>query len=137
MHSVSVSAVIVDDQGRALLIQRRDNGHWEPPGGVLEHNEDITTGLRREAFEETGLEVEPVALTGVYKNMSRPIVALVFRCKPTGGQLTVNDEVTAFRWATSVEVTAAVDEAFAVRITDALTGPTMPAVRQHDGTNLL
>ena len=32
-HSVSVAAVVVDDQDRALLIRRRDNGYWEPPGG--------------------------------------------------------------------------------------------------------
>ncbi|WP_455432951.1 NUDIX domain-containing protein [Streptosporangium soli] len=38
-HSVSV---IIDDHGRALLTQRRDNGHWEAPGGVLERDEDIT-----------------------------------------------------------------------------------------------
>ena len=106
-------------------------------GGVLELDEDITTGLRREALEETGLEVEPVALTGVYKNMSRPIVALVFRCKPTGGQLTLNDEVTAFRWAAAREVAEVVDEAFAIRVTDALTGQPVPAVRRHDGTHLL
>jgi hypothetical protein len=30
-YSVSVAGVIVDDEGRALIIQRRDNGHWEPP----------------------------------------------------------------------------------------------------------
>ena len=35
-HSVSVAGVIIDDQHRALLIRRRDNQHWEPPGGVLE-----------------------------------------------------------------------------------------------------
>ena len=40
-HSVSVAAVITDDHGRALLIQRRDNGSWEPPGGVLELGESI------------------------------------------------------------------------------------------------
>src|ERR1035441_848949 len=39
-HSVSVAAVVVDDHDRALLIRRRDNGHWEPPGGVLELDED-------------------------------------------------------------------------------------------------
>jgi ADP-ribose pyrophosphatase YjhB (NUDIX family) len=104
---------------------------------VLELDEDITTSLRREALEETGLEVEPVTLTGVYKNMSRPIVALVFRCKPTGGQLTLNDEVTAFRWVTVSEVAEAADEAFAVRVTDALADSPSPAVRQHDGTHLL
>ncbi len=96
-HSVSVSGVIPDDHGRVLLIRRRDNQHWEPPGGVLELAETIQDGLRREVREETGLEVEPDALTGVYKNMARGVVALVFRCKIVGGQLAANDEVTAFR----------------------------------------
>lgn len=136
MHSVSVSAVITDDRGRALLIQRRDNQHWEPPGGVLELNEDIETGLRREALEETGLQVEPIALTGVYKNMPRGIVALVFRCKVTGGQLTTNDEVRDFWWAAPEEISQAVSEAFAVRVTDALAHNSAPAIRQHDGTRL-
>jgi 8-oxo-dGTP diphosphatase len=35
-HSVSVAGVVIDEDERVLLIQRRDNGHWEPPGGVLE-----------------------------------------------------------------------------------------------------
>src|SRR5690348_13369463 len=96
-HSVSVSGVIPDDHGRVLLIRRRDNQHWEPPGGVLELDETIHDGLRREIREETGLDIEPDALTGVYKNMPRGIIALVFRCKITGGQLAVNDEVTAAR----------------------------------------
>jgi 8-oxo-dGTP diphosphatase len=98
-HSVSVSGVITDDHGHALLIQRRDNHHWEPPGGVLELAESIEDGLRREVCEETGLDIEPDTLSGVYKNMNRGVVALVFRCQVTGGQLAANDEVTAFRWA--------------------------------------
>ena len=69
------------------------------PSAAPDRDESIEDGLRREAREETGLTVEPVALTGVYKNMSRSIVALVFRCKVAGGQLTANDEVTAFQWA--------------------------------------
>jgi 8-oxo-dGTP diphosphatase len=99
-HSVSVAGVITDDHGRALLIQRRDNHRWEPPGGVLELAEGIHDGLRREVREETGLDVELITLTGVYKNIPRGIVALVFRCKVTGGHLTTNEEVSAFRWAT-------------------------------------
>jgi ADP-ribose pyrophosphatase YjhB (NUDIX family) len=136
-HSVSVAAVITDDHGRALLIQRRDNHHWEPPGGVLELSESIQDGLRREVREETGLDVEPLTLTGVYKNMTRAIVALVFRCTATGGQLTVNGEVTAFRWATQAEVSDLTAEAYAVRILDALRDHGAPAVRQHDGIRLL
>ena len=119
-HSVSVSGVIPDDHGRVLLIRRRDNQHWEPPGGVLELTETIHDGLRREIREETGLDIEPDALTGVYKNMPRGIVALVFRCKITGGQLVTNDEVTAFYWADEADIRQLTSEAYAVRLLDAL-----------------
>ena len=136
-HSVSVAGVITDDHGRALLIQRADNHRWEPPGGVLELGESITDGVRREVHEETGLDVEPVALTGVYKNMNRGIVALVFRCKITGGDLTTTDEASAFRWASDAEVADLAEEAYAVRVLDALSGDCLPAVRHHDGVHLL
>lgn len=38
-----------------------------------------STGVAREALEETGIHVEVDELTGVHKNMTRGIVALVFR----------------------------------------------------------
>ncbi|GHH65406.1 NUDIX hydrolase [Streptosporangium violaceochromogenes] len=136
-HSVSVAGVIVDDQGRALLTQRRDNGRWEAPGGVLERDEDVITGLLREIHEETGLTVEPVMLTGVYKNMTRGIVALVFRCKVIGGHLTETGETRAFRWVTVDEVSSLASEAFAIRVLDAVRSDQVPAVRHHDGTRLL
>lgn len=136
-HSVSVSGVVTDDRGRALLIQRNDNRHWEPPGGVLELHEAIQDGLRREVREETGLDVEPVALTGLYKNLVRGIVALVFRCKITGGHLTTNDEVTAFRWATDDDIRDLTSEAYAVRLLDALHSDSAPTIRHHDGVHLL
>jgi len=136
-HSVSVGGVVVDDHGRALLIRRRDNHRWEPPGGVLELGETVYDGLRRELREETGLDVEPVALTGVYKNMARGIIGLIFRCRATGGALAPNDEASAFHWATEQEATAMMTEAFAVRVLDALHGTAGPAVRPHDGVHLL
>jgi 8-oxo-dGTP diphosphatase len=136
-HSVSVSGVIPDDHGRVLLIRRRDNQHWEPPGGVLELAETIHDGLRREVREETGLDIEPGPLTGIYKNMPRGIVALVFRCKITGGHLTTNDEVTTFHWADQNEIRQFTSEAYAVRLLDALREEAQPAIREHDGTELL
>ena len=136
-HSVSVSGVIPDDHGRVLLIRRRDNQHWEPPGGVLELAEAIQDGLRREVREETGLDVEPDALTGVYKNMTRGIIALVFRCKITGGHLAANDEVTAFHWASQADIRQFTSEAYAIRLLDGLSEGAAPAIRQHDGTELL
>lgn len=136
-HSVSVAGVVIDEDGRALVIQRRDNAHWEPPGGILERGETITEGLLREVEEETGLLVEPVALTGVYKNMSRGIVALVFRCRPIGGSLTENSEVVGFRWVREADVSSIMPEAFAVRILDAYQHDAAPSIRDHDGARLV
>jgi 8-oxo-dGTP diphosphatase len=129
-HSVSVAGVVLNEESRALLIRRRDNGHWEPPGGVLEIHESIAEGLVREVREETGLLVEPVRLTGVYKNMARAVVALVFRCGIVGGALTVNDEATAFHWADECEVASMLEQAFAIRVLDGMTGDE-PRVRHH------
>jgi 8-oxo-dGTP diphosphatase len=136
-HSVSVAGVVIDEDGRALVIQRRDNSHWEPPGGVLERNETITDGLLREVREETGLTVEPVALTGVYKNMARGVVALVFRCRMVSGQLTENSEVRGFRWVRQSDVPEIMPEAYAVRILDAYRLNAGPYVRDHNGVSLV
>jgi 8-oxo-dGTP diphosphatase len=136
-HSVSVAAVVLDDRDRALLIRRCDNGHWEPPGGILELGEEIIDGLCREVAEETGLLVEPAALTGVYKNMIRGIVALVFGCRQIGGRLALGSEASDACWADRHQVAALADEAYAVRVLDALDFAARPAVRAHDGVKLI
>jgi len=137
-HSVSVAGVIVDDHGRALLIQRRDNGQWEPPGGVLEPGETIPESLEREVLEETGIKIAtPAILTGVYKNMTGLIVSLVFRCEAIDGSPTTGEETRALRWATREEVTDLADEAYAIRVLDALDSASPPAVRAHDGVKLV
>jgi ADP-ribose pyrophosphatase YjhB (NUDIX family) len=135
-HSVSVAAAVVDDQGRVLAIRRRDNLHWEPPGGVLELEETIHAGLVREIREETGLEVEPGPLSGVYKNLERGIVALVFRCFPKQGVAATTAEAAEVRWLTRDEIGEHMDDAYAVRLLDALDGGP-PAVRAHDGVHVL
>ena len=53
-HSVSVAGVVIDENGRTLVIQRRDNGHWEPPGGVLEREESIIEGLLARSGKRPG-----------------------------------------------------------------------------------
>jgi 8-oxo-dGTP diphosphatase len=136
LHSVSVSAAVLDERGRFLVIQRSDNGRWEPPGGVLELGESIHDGLAREVEEETGLRVEPQALTGVYKNMQRAIVALVFRCRVVGGQPRAGAECCRLSWVDADELASLMADAYAVRLTDAL-DPGSPRVRAHDGEHVL
>ncbi|MER6310779.1 NUDIX domain-containing protein [Streptomyces sp. NPDC001657] len=136
LHSVSVAGVVVREDGRVLVIKRADNGAWEAPGGVLELDERPEEGACREVLEETGIKVEPERLTGVYKNMKRGVVALVFRCRPVGGEERTSDESVDVRWFTRDEVENHMVEAYAVRVLDAL-GAAVPKVRAHDGRRLL
>lgn len=136
-HSVSVAAVVVNEQGQVLVIKRRDNGAWQLPGGVLELGETIQDGVRREVAEETGVRVEPGPLTGVYKNVKLGVVALVFRARPVEGSASTTDEAAAVDWWSPGRVAAEMSEAFAVRILDALRDNVAPAVRTHDGVRVL
>lgn len=134
-HSVSVAGIVVDDSDRVLLIQRRDNGHWEPPGGVLELDESFESGVRREVLEETGMRIEVERLSGIYKNVSRGIVAIVFRCRPGEGTAHPTDESAAVEWFALPDAIAKMDEAYACRVADAYQD--VPAFRAHDGFRLV
>ena len=133
-HSVSVAGVVVNSTGQVLVIRRRDNGHWEPPGGVLELDESFDDGVRREVLEETGVHVTVDRITGVYKNLQRGIVALVFRCTPLSEPDGHSAEAADVRWVDPAEVPNLMDPAYAVRVTDAFSELT--SVRVHDGVQL-
>jgi 8-oxo-dGTP diphosphatase len=134
-HSVSVAGIVVRDDGRILVVQRRDNARWEPPGGVLELDETFEEGVRREVAEETGVHVEVERLTGAYKNLTRGVVALVFRCRPISGEATTTDESQRVQWFTPAQVNEHVTPAYAIRVTDALHDGA--ASRAHDGVQLV
>lgn len=135
LHSVSVAGAVIREDGRMLVIKRRDNGNWEPPGGVLELDETPQEGVVREVLEETGIHVEVEQLTGVYKNMARGIVALVFRCKPTGGLTTPTSESIAVDWLIPDQVSGRMSEVYAIRLLDALES-SESHVRSHDGAEI-
>jgi 8-oxo-dGTP diphosphatase len=104
-------------------------------GGVLELDETFEAGVRREVREDTGVDVEVERLTGVYKDLPRGIVALVFRCHPRTATVTDTAEAARIGWLTVDEITAHMDPAYAIRVTDALADSL--ATRAHDGTNLV
>ncbi|MFJ9610505.1 NUDIX hydrolase [Kitasatospora sp. NPDC101176] len=137
LHSVSVAGAVVREDGRVLAIRRADNGTWEPPGGVLELTETVEDGLCREVYEETGLKVRVERLTGVYKNVRRGIVALVFRCRPESGIEQLSEETLEVGWLTPAEVSDRMAEVYAVRLLDALRDDPAPVIRNHDGRQLL
>ncbi len=94
-------AVVVDESGRVVLQQRRDNGRWALPSGAVEHGETIVQAVVREIEEETGCSVEIVRITGVYSDpeqttISYPngdvvhYVSVCFECRFVGGHVSLD-----------------------------------------------
>ena len=53
---VSLKAVILDNQGRTLVVKESGRDWWDIPGGGLDHGETIKEALARELYEEVSLE---------------------------------------------------------------------------------
>jgi ADP-ribose pyrophosphatase YjhB (NUDIX family) len=52
----SVTGIVVDDQDRISLIQRRDIGHRNHPDDMLELDKTVEDCVEREALEETRIQ---------------------------------------------------------------------------------
>jgi ADP-ribose pyrophosphatase YjhB (NUDIX family) len=89
---VAVGAVVGNDQGELLLIQRADSGVWLYPTGWADVGYSASEVAAKEVFEETGIEVEPLRLIAVLDGLrlgftSVPLYSLVFHCQAVGGKL--------------------------------------------------
>ena len=56
------AGILLDTEGRYLLGQRPEGkpyaGYWEVPGGKIEKEESVFEALKRELWEELGIEIE-------------------------------------------------------------------------------
>jgi len=105
---VAVNCALFDNQGRILLVQRKDNDLWCLPGGLMELGEQVRDAVLREVREETGLEVEIMRLTGVYSHPGDSLyihrgpqwqlVVLVFLGRILGGEFAENAETYGYRF---------------------------------------
>lgn len=89
---VAVGAVVGDDDGRLLLIQRADSGVWLYPTGWADVGYSPAEVAVKEVGEETGIACEVVRpfaiLDGLRLGLSRvPLYSIVFLCRATGGSL--------------------------------------------------
>jgi 8-oxo-dGTP diphosphatase len=92
-HIVAVSALVQNDQGETLLLKTHyRNDTWEMPGGQVEEGEPLEEAVRREVFEETGIEIEPIGVTGVYYNTSMQVLSIVYKATYIKGTITIQPE---------------------------------------------
>jgi ADP-ribose pyrophosphatase YjhB (NUDIX family) len=84
--TASAGAVVVDDQGRVLLLNHvfRAGSGWGIPGGFIEAAEQPEEALRRELLEEVGLEVTNIEFAFVRTIGNAKQIEIVFRCRPKG-----------------------------------------------------
>jgi ADP-ribose pyrophosphatase YjhB (NUDIX family) len=131
MERQFTATVYIIEQQRTLLILHRKLNKWLPPGGHLDPNETPPEGARREAREETGVEIEFITQENIWidrwnaKSFERPYLCLIeeipsfngapahqhidfiYLAKPVGGIEAQNiREVAGMRWFTMEEIEA-------------------------------
>lgn len=123
------STVYIIDNEKVLLIFHRKLQKWLPPGGHIHANETPPQAAKREALEETGLEIAFITQENLWINhwnavsFERPYLCLIeeipaygnipahqhmdfiYIAYPIGGQIIQNhDETLGIRWFTWEEI---------------------------------
>ena len=89
---VAIGAVVGNERGEILLVQRADSGVWLYPTGWADIGYSPAEVAVKEVAEETGIEAEPLRLIAVLDGLRLgftriPLYSLVFHCRAIGGEL--------------------------------------------------
>lgn len=89
---VAVGAVVGNERGELLLVQRADSGVWLYPTGWADVGYSASEVAVKEVFEETGIHCDPVRLLalldGLRLGFTRvALYSVVFLCRMVGGSL--------------------------------------------------
>jgi ADP-ribose pyrophosphatase YjhB (NUDIX family) len=97
--------VILQRGSKVLMIRRKKDpfkGQLALPGGFVNEGETVEDAMKREAMEETSLEVEPIDILGVYSDPRRDprkhIMTTVFVGIILGGSGKARDDAASIEW---------------------------------------
>jgi ADP-ribose pyrophosphatase YjhB (NUDIX family) len=89
---VAIGAIVGNEKGEILLVQRKDSGVWLYPTGWADVGYSPAEVAMKEVEEETGIIAEPLQLLGVVDGMRMGfsrfgMYMLLFHLRATGGEL--------------------------------------------------
>lgn len=97
--------VILQQDSKVLLVKRKKDpfkGQLSLPGGFVNEGETAEDAMKREAMEETSLEVEPIEILGVYSDPKRDprkhVLTVVFVGIVIGGSGKAGDDAESLEW---------------------------------------
>ena len=97
--------VILQKDSNILLVKRKKDpfkDHLALPGGFVNEGEKVEDAVKREAAEETSLEVEPIDILGVYSDLGRDprghILSIVFVGTILSGEPRAGDDSQDVEW---------------------------------------
>ena len=102
-YTVGTICVIQREDNRILLARLSYRGRWGFPGGLVQRDESTEDCARREAREETSLEVVLEGPPAVIVEEDPRRVDVIFRARPAPGQdpdavVTDSPEIDQLRW---------------------------------------
>lgn len=134
----SVNVVVVDDEGRVLMIRRTDNDNWAVPGGAIDLGESMVNAAVRETEEETGITCEVTGLVGIYTDPKHVIhytsndevrqeFSIVLTARPISGEPTSSSESSEVHWVAPDAIPQlTMDRSMKLRIERYLSGDRAP-----------
>lgn len=97
--------IILQRDSKILMVRRKKDpfkGQLALPGGFINEGETAEEAARREAIEETSLEVEPIEILGVYSDPKRDprkhVMSIVFVGIIVGGSDKAGDDAESIEW---------------------------------------
>jgi ADP-ribose pyrophosphatase YjhB (NUDIX family) len=96
--TASVGAVILNEEGKFLLLDHvlRPSSGWGIPGGFMNPSEQPESAIKREIFEETGLELFDIKMIWV-RTIGKHI-EILFRAKGKGIASVKSREIRDLGW---------------------------------------
>jgi len=94
--------IIIRRGSSVLLIERKNPPHgWALPGGFVDYGESLESAARREAEEETGLQLSDLTQFGAYSDPQRDprqhTISVVFTAQGLG-EARGGDDAAQARW---------------------------------------